>query len=882
MRGIIEPMIDALTKTLVLTPTARLARAQKHRLSRTRTEAGETAWRAPEVLAISSWLGILGETALLNGLSEQVPIGGAQARLLWQQVIDADVFVGEPRVHALCERAWRTIHEYRLPQPRDWPELLLSEDSRRFRDWAARFERLCDERGVIDEWALAARLPSWIAGGRFELPERVELIGFERRPTPLIEAVLDALQGIGVELHGRPEAVVAALPAALELQEFIDPDDELAAAARWARARMEADPDGSIAVVVPDLIGRLARVERVFRQVFDPPGFALDEGSAQAWHVSLGPPLADWPLAADALLVLRLEPGRIRQAEAGRLLNSPYLRRAEPEARARAAAQGRLMNDAPFEVTAYELAAACSISGARGFARDIGQWQEIRNSKRDRAWPSDWVGRFQTELEALGFGRGRALDSVEWQVLARWHRLLEDFAMLDAVQQAPITRAEAVRLLAERARASTFRERNPGCPVEILGVEEALGSSFDALWITTLDSAHWPGAPRRDPLIPGPIQAAIPQATGDGQLQQARLDLAGLLRAGDDLALSYARGSDNAPVQPTRLVPDARLAARAPEPLPDPVQAEIVVDDARAPAFARQDSPGGIGVLREQSACPFRAFAQHRLGARDLESPLPGLSTAARGSLRHSALETFWRGLRGRDALLALSDEALQQRIADAADQALGQLVQQYRRALSSAAQALEKASLTRTLQRWLALERERGDFRVHALEQKIELDFAGLKLRGTIDRIDRTDAGMLLIDYKTGAAGRSDWKPDPRIADPQLPAYALASDAAPVGIAFGRLKPDDLRFDGVAGDAPGVPGVSVVGDEKGQWNVAADWHALLQAWRDNLDGLARAFVGGDAAVDPRKPDVCTYCHLQALCRIDERKAGIDVEGDEA
>ncbi len=864
---------------LVLTPTARLARTEKWRLCETRTAAGDSAWRTPEVQTLSSWLEDLGRTALLDGELDRIPATASQARWLWQQVIDADVFVGEPRVHALCERAWRSIHEYRLPQPREWPELLLSEDSRRFRSWVARFEQLCTERGVIDEWALAARLPEWIADGRLQLPARIDLIGFERPSTPLVEAVFDAVQAAGTELHGRPQAADIVLPAGLELQEYSDPDEELAAAARWARTRAEADPDASIAVLVPDLAGRLARVTRVFRQVFDPPGFALNDSTVQAWHISLGPALADWPLVADALLLLRLDQGRIRQADAGRLLNSPYLRRAEHEAQARAAAQARLMNLAPFEVTAYELAAACSISHARDLVRNIEQWQETRKGPRDRLWPSDWVGRFQTELEALGFGRGRALDSIEWQVLARWHRLLEEFAMLDALLQAPIARSEAVRMLSERARSSKFRERNPGCPVEILGVEEALGSRFDALWITTLDSAHWPGAARRDPLIPGPIQAAIPQATGDGQLRQARQDLAGLLRACDaSTRLSYARGSDNAPLEPTRLLPDAQRVPGEQRPPPEPVPIEIVINDVRAPALADLNSGGGIGVLRNQSACPFKAFAQHRLGARALESPLPGLSAAARGSLRHWALESFWRGLRDRDALLALTEAEQLQRIEQAADQALGRLVQSYRRVLSQAAQALERTSLVRTLQRWLAVERERGDFRVRALEQKVELDFAGLKLRGMIDRIDQTEAGMLLIDYKTGAAGRKDWKPEPRIIDPQLPAYALASDPTAAGIAYARLKPDDLRFDGAAADATEVPGISVVGGDKGMWSVAEDWESLLTAWRENLDGLARAFVAGEAAVDPRNRDVCKFCHLQALCRIDERMLGIDDE----
>lgn len=880
----------------LLTPTARLARAEKKRLAEARLDAGETAWRAPDVLTLSSWLGNLGRSALLHGRIDRVPIAAAQARPLWQQVIDKEVFVGEPRVHALCERAWRTIHEHRLSAPRDWPELLLSEDSRRFRSWVARFEQSCRERAVIDEWALAALLPEWIAAGDLELPSRIELIGFERSPTPLVGAVFDALESAGVTLKGRLKSSAVDLPRGMELLQFTDPDDELVAAARWARTRLEARPDALVAVVVPDLAARLARVERIFRRVFDPPGFMLEPAVAAPWHISLGPALADWPLAADALLLLRLDPGRISQADAGRVLNSPYLRLADEEARARAAAQARLMNHAPFEITGFELTAACLQTGARGLARQLQAWSEARKRPPppgNRGWPSEWVGQFQIELDALGFGHGRALDSIEWQVLARWHRLLEDFAMLDAVQTAPIARAEALRLLAERASASTFRERNPGCPVEILGIEEALGSSFDALWITTLDSAHWPGSARRDPLIPGPIQASIPQTSGEGQLNQARLELAGLLRASHDLALSYARGSDNAPLEPTQLLPDARLVSAEPEPLPEPVQAEIVIDDARAPAFTRLASGGGVRLLQDQSACPFRAFAQHRLGARSLQPPRPGLSAGARGSLRHWALESFWRGLRGREALLALSEDVLGARIEEAAEHAVGRLVHDYRLALSRAAQQLERASLIRTLERWLALERERSEFRVRALEQTIELEFAGLKLRGMIDRIDETDAGRLLIDYKTGATSHRDWRPDPRIVEPQLPAYALASqltseltseraaDRAPIGIAFGRLKPDDLRFDGAAGDELGTPGIVVVGTDKGQWKVADSWDALLAAWRENLDGLARSFVEGQAAVDPRKPKDCTFCDLQALCRIDERKLWIDDDNND-
>ncbi|MDT8449295.1 MAG: PD-(D/E)XK nuclease family protein [Wenzhouxiangellaceae bacterium] len=888
-------------ETLTLTPTARLARAGRRHLAAARLAAGDSAWRSEPVLHVGAWLAGLRHQAVVRGVVDAVPISSAQARVLWQEVIDTDVFVGEPRVHQLAERAWRTIHEHRLPHPRDWPGPLLSDDSGRYRDWVARFERMCAERGVIDEWAFASRLPEWIAGDRFELPETIALNGFELPPSPLIKAVFEALSGAGVEIHGAPGSAAPAIPAGLALKTFREPDDELAAAAAWAREWVEADSGqaaaesatGSVAIVVPDLAGRMSRVERIFRHVFDPPGFALHaSGSqssarsqhAQPFHVSLGRPLADWPLAADALLLLTLDPARIAQPDAGRMLASPYLAGRPDEHDRRDGARAALMRFAPYEITGFELVAACRKAGADVLARRLEEWRTGRAERQGKARPSGWVERFQRELKALGFGHGRPLDSVEWQVLARWHELLEEFGALDAVQAGPIGRAEALSLLAERAAAVTFRERDPGCPVEILGVEEALGASFDAVWITTLDADTWPGPAHRDPLIPGPIQAGVPGATHEGRLVRARRELAGLVRTAGEVACSFAAGTEDESLQPTPLLPEPQLVRLEPSPEagpPEPVALETDGGDTLAPALAgggvRGGTRGGTGVLTDQSACPFKAFAIRRLGAHETAMPRPGLDPATRGSLAHAALELFWRGLRDQAALLALSPEELERRIDEAADRALGRLTEQHRLLLSTAGRRIERSCLARTLSRWLDRERARGEFRIVALEQKIPISFAGLELTGKIDRIDETAAGTVLIDYKTGASGRSGWKPDPRIRDPQLPAYALACTLAgtprPAAIAFARLRPDDLRFEGVAESDPGIPGLAPVGRDRGHWKEADDWAGLLAAWQDNLDGLAHAFLDGRAEVDPRDGQTCRTCHLHAFCRIHERES---------
>jgi hypothetical protein len=51
-------------------------------------------------------------------------------------------------------------------------------------------------------------------------------------------------------------------------------------------------------------------------------------------------------------------------------------------------------------------------------------------------------------------------------------------------------------------------------------------------------------------------------------------------------------------------------------------------------------------VFQYQAACPFRAFVELRLGAEDLEVPVPGLDARQRGTLIHAALEVFWTEVR--------------------------------------------------------------------------------------------------------------------------------------------------------------------------------------------------------------------------------------------
>ncbi|MCZ6710321.1 MAG: hypothetical protein O7B25_08160, partial [Gammaproteobacteria bacterium] len=469
----------------LLTPTARLARNLARELAADMTARGQTAWLTPPIYSIPAWLSRIRDDYFMNADDDRVPISAHQALLLWQSLIDVEVFVGEPEVADLALRSWRLLHEHDLQAPERWPALLLSEDNGRFKGWAAAYNAECARRGLVDEWAFAAEIPQLVAQGKIESSGTIELVGFDLPATPLQVEILAAFEAAGSTVirpapHGRE-------PANPLVLEFEQPDEELLAAARWARELIETDPDQSIAVVVTDLNGRVDQVERLFRQVFDPPGFVLYAPGPEPWHISLGKRLTDWPLVSDALAVLSMVNERFTQPQATRLLRSPYLAGWPEEADARNQTLARLARSAPFDLTASELQWALRQSGAESLSERLLAWQSVRRESAGLAWPSQWTGRFQEELTSLGVGAGRALDSREYQVLQRWHDLLEAFSSLDVVCNGPVPRRHALAMLTQRARTVVFRERNPGVPVEVLGVEEALGSQFDALWITTLD-----------------------------------------------------------------------------------------------------------------------------------------------------------------------------------------------------------------------------------------------------------------------------------------------------------------------------------------------------------------------------------------------------------
>ena len=225
------------------------------------------------------------------------------------------------------------------------------------------------------------------------------------------------------------------------------------------------------------------------------------------------------------------------------------------------------------------------------------------------------------------------------------------------------------------------------------------------------------------------------------------------------------------------------------------MQVESAPVDVSLPLEAPEIA-GGTSLIRDQVACPFRAFARHRLNLPSLQPIVIGISASERGAFLHEALFRLWRQLESSDALASLSPSAEKNLIEEAVTAAMQQTESaceargySLRERVGSACWQLEQQLCVDLLAQWLGHERERSaSFRVVEMEQNQTLQVEGLSLTLRPDRIDEFEDGRrAVIDYKTRAPSRTRWLGE-RPQEPQLPLYSLL-DPKIQGIAFAELR---------------------------------------------------------------------------------------------
>ncbi len=889
---IAEPLLPSLLARLragdlLVTANQRAARTMRRAYDQTMQHEGHVQWFPANVFALDAWLDSLWRDLLLTGGETRLLLNRIQEHTLWRAIVAADPEVSGLRstdlLAEMAAQAWAATCRHNGRER--LREFGISTDTRAFERWAREFEQRANRAGYLPAGRLPGALGNALAQSTLSLPETgITLVDFDQLP-PALEDLLEQIDRAGYPV----QRVHTTLPSTCFLAQATDDAAELEAAAHWCRERLEHNGACRIAVVVPALADRRSALERAFAQILTPQTQAITAPAPPAlFEFSLGQPLARTAPCEAALDLLRWTQAALPLESISALLLSPFFGASGPEALLAADFDVHTLRQ--LQLLRPELSLEAFLDRAANPRRGprlphvlLGNLDALHRYARaehlaDQAAQQsheDWSDAFRAALAASGWTAATDRDSLSWQTRQRWESALDELATLDFDGARP-TAADALLQLTRIVQQTIFAPESGDAPVQILGPLELGGVAFDHLWFLGADDLSWPILPSASPLIPWAVQQSLglPGADATRDRRHARALTERIAASAQEVVFSYAQHAEEGTRRPSPLLADLNLTPIAipPPPAPaDPIPLLEHLDAIPIAALPDEVIEGGASILQAQAACAFRAFAEKRLRSAEPETTQAGLNPRDRGSIVHDVMEHFWSELEHQDALLALTLEQRHQLLDLCIDQALTRT--HTHTSWDRTYIEVQRERLRQLLRPWLAVEAARPPFAVreHEREEK-GLVIGPLRLTVRIDRVDETEAGLLILDYKTGNATPSEWLSD-RPDQPQIPLYAVLADPAPAGVAFALLRPGDgLALRGFADDS------SVLAKTSGQKLPMAE---QVGEWRLILENLAADFAAGDATVAPKcYPKTCQYCAQRILCRLDVTT--LDDAGDEA
>ena len=709
-------------------------------------------------------------------------------------------------------------------------------------------------------------------------------------------------------------------PPTLDCRGFEDETGQWLAAAAWARTKLEQNHKQRIAIVVPNLDQSRNKIEHALHEILCPHKlFQASTSHHRPFHLSLGKNIAQYPMIQAALTLLSLTVHRVLPYDVlASVVISPFLRGEHSEAIQRSQMEMWMRTQLPFECTLSTLIETMKRADETihcpilvDTLSGIDSMILTENPKRSFMF---WGQFFKQCLEQSGWPGDTPTTSDEHQTAEAFFGHIKSIESIDLIGSV-VTVSTAFGNLEKQLNEKPFQPEAEDVPVEVMGVLEAAGIQFDAIWFSGLSEKNWP-----PPLNPSPFIPRQPQQTSG--LHQASIALnnelalsmqARLLADCDEIIYSRPLTENGLPLAPSPLIPfdvvatgtnesklnlhEGALGERVQhrqdptsliqkmrhgfadtrQSIP-PAGSDLLewIDDDPGLPVTNPDMQGGTSLIQDQSLCPFRAYARHRLGARSHDPNEQGLDALDRGSIIHGALERLWTELRTLDRLKQMNDEERRSLVKQCAIDAS----RRYAFISGCGTRFLQTQTqwLCRLLDQWLETELKRKqDFSVVELEKTQTLTLAGLSLKFKIDRVDQLDDGSLvLLDYKTGSPTPLGQWMERRPEAPQLPLYAIAQTDPIEVIAFAHVINGQTGFRGISNEtdfhhtASGELKVTPLEHHRSIKTTTSDWDTLIDHWRENLSALAVDFLQGKADVDPINALACSRCDLHGLCRVQE------------
>ena len=878
-------LLNLNSDDLIVTPNQRLASYLLEQYEH--LQQNKQAWATPQIISSSHWLDqlyihcaeqISNVPRLLNNLQEQQ---------LWQQVLQQDdhVFLTDSwSLIKQLQQAWGFIKLWQISES----ELAeyYQEDYVWFLTLSQQFHALCHSNNYLTQ----AELPSFIAEQISSLTKvayrQITLFAFDET-SPSFQQLLTALAAWDIKV----EFTNITKPAqSINAYAYNDSNTEITAMAHWALSQYK-NGKKNIACVVPNLMQNRKLINRIFNEVFFPSHYFGYHKLINPFTITGGNALLEQSTIQTVMAILNICRHQCDFDAINHLLLTPYLSNSISEQTPRALfavfIREYVFTKTNLNTIIYYL------NKEKNCPEMLNQLQIMQTFKADcsqKRKVNEWVITISNLLKTLGWPGQRTLSSHEYQQVSKLTETLNLLSDIDGFHQ-QIHYEAFLDLLMQSLQQQLFQPQAKTAPVQVLGLLEAAGQTFDAVWLMDLTNINWPTNANPNPFLPVPLQRKynLPHCSSDKELDFSLKMQSRLINSCDHMILSWPETEGETHYSPSTLIMPYINQPHSFE--PSVIQQEMpvnLISKTCLPLPVTQDEfQADSSLIKKQAECPFQAFAHYRLKAKPLEKITFQTNKKMRGILVHQVLQDFWQKTTNLTQLKNIEKD-LPHICHTQATQTVTKFYHT-RGIYSEYFINLEINRIAQLLKNWLDIELERDDFSIYEIEKTHTLFIDKLKLRLRVDRVDQLhDGNLIIIDYKTGMVSERDWISE-QFTEPQLPTYCLLFPNKVVALAFVSLKPDQMRFKGIAVESTELPGMSKQNDisklinpfiEKyASQNIAVsssktismqEMYYLQQAWGNKINHIAQDFIQGNNLPQPINNQVCDFCLRQSLCRVYE------------
>ena len=720
-------VLEALAQgATVVTSTNRLSYEIKASYDALQIQQGLSAWPTANVITWNSWLNDLWQRHSARTFSPLTCLNNQQVEQLIIDIIAADLktFDQKNQQHtaALWNTAataktaldaWELCHQWFISYAalKDSPHA----DHARFGAWANALHAKLRKH----DWISPIQISSILIKDAAPEINRTLLFGFDH-----FDAQQQAfITHLSAQQNFQHIPAPQATPNTNNIARYVfaDTQDEWQHIGAWARGKLEQNPSLKIGIITPNIRQIKALASQALREQLCPDYFL--EARPEPFHFSQGQALVDVPLIKSAFECLDLL-GQIEFKQLTPTLLSPYWGSADEQS-FRAQLQIDLHTKIAYRFDVYELIRATDSDPdnplRQAFIDKLQAVQTLKKMHQGQHPLGHWREVFNQCLDALTWPIS-ALDSADYQAHKAWISTLSDWVGLDKVCQ-PMSLTHALQSLKRHCQQSQFQAQAlDNAPVQIMGVLEASELEFDAVWLAGFSEAEWPVRPHANPFIPIQIQCdkGIPDASIHIQAEHASIKTQQLLALCDETHISHGQLEGDIQRAISPLLADIPIAKNI---LPQPFnlyqriraatpELNHQADDIGLPMIVttsedNNEHTGGTGIIKSQAACPFQAYAKHRLIIRETNIPEAGTDNLTRGNFLHEVLASFWDGTKTSQNLHELIiQNQLESRIAKHVDRYL-----QKRTQLSGLEDGFKQAEAKRLnalMLEWLQLEAKR------------------------------------------------------------------------------------------------------------------------------------------------------------------------------